>query len=82
MKINVNKEDLNRYNFIELGIKQSKEPIIIKGSILEFKSTLNEFFVRTEKETFQIKSDNIIYEHLRIDNFVSKTDEIGKYLDL
>lgn len=82
MKINVKKEDLDKYNIIELGIKQSKEPITIKGSILDFKSTLNEFYVHTDKETFQIKSDNIIYVHLKIDSIITKADEVGKYLDL
>ena len=82
MKINVKNENLNKYNIIELGIKQSKEPIVIKGTILDFKSTLKEFYVETNEETFQIKSENIIYVHLKVDKVISKTDEVGKYLDL
>ena len=85
MKINIDKEDYNKYDCIELVIKQSKSPIVIQGKIHELISNENEFFVKTDSEQFKTNAENIAVIHFKskLSEESSKVvREVTEYLDL
>lgn len=84
MKIDINKEDYEKYDKLELFIKQSKNPVVINGKIQELISSENEFFVKTTTEQFKTYSENIEAIHFKsqIPNDIVKTiKEISETLD-
>lgn len=85
MKINIDKEDYNKYDCIELVIKQSKSPIVIHGKIQELSSDENEFYVKTDSEQFKTNADNIIAIHFKSKLSEENSEvvkEVTEYLDL
>ena len=85
MKIDINKEDYEKYDKLELFIKQSKNPVVINGKMQELISSENEFFVKTDTEQFKTNADNIeaIYFKSKLSEESSKVvKEVTEYLDL
>ncbi len=85
MKIDINKEDYEKYDKLELFIKQSKNPVVINGKIQELISNENEFFIKTDTEQFKTNADNIEAIHFKskLSEESSKVvKEVTEYLDL
>ena len=85
MKIDINKEDYEKYDKLELFIKQSKNPVVINGKMQELISSENEFFVKTDTEQFKTNADNIEAIHFKskLSEESSKVvKEVTEYLDL
>ena len=85
MKIIINKEDYEKYDKLEIILKQSKNPIVINGEIKELVSNEKEFFVKTSLEQFKTYAKNIEAIHFKsqITNDIAKTiKEISEALDL
>ena len=85
MQIIINKEDYEKYDKIELILKQSKNPVVINGKIQELTSSGNEFFVKTDSEQFKTNADNIEAIHFKSKLSEENSDvvkEVTEYLDL
>lgn len=85
MKIDINKEDYEKYDKLELFIKQSKNPVVINGKIQELISNENEFFIKTDTEQFKTNADNIEAIHFKSKLSEENSDvvkEVTEYLDL
>ena len=85
MKIDINKEDYEKYDKLELFIKQSKNPVVINGKIQELISNENEFFIKTDTEQFKTNAGNIEAIHFKskLSEESSKVvKEVTEYLDL
>ena len=85
MKFDINKEDYEKYDKLELFIKQSKNPVVINGKMQELISSENEFFVKTDTEQFKTNADNIEAIHFKskLSEESSKVvKEVTEYLDL
>jgi len=85
MKIKISKEDYEKYDKLELFIKQSKNPVVINGKIQELTSSENEFFVKTDSEQFKTNADNIEAIHFKSKSSEESSKvvkEVTEYLDL
>ena len=85
MEIAIDKEDYDKYDKVEILLKQYKTPIIINGKIQELLSNKNEFFIKTNIEQFKTNSVNIEAIHFKsqlTENLSKTIQEVKEYLDL
>lgn len=85
MEITINKKDYEKYDKLELFLKQSKNPIIVNGKIQKLVSNKEEFYIITDIEQFKTYAKNIEAFHFKSklsENISQINNEVSEYLDL